>query len=187
MLNQGYGVRALQYRPNSIAIHPWGHESGGALGRFSGSSASATWPTSNLAISYPFQIARPFTAVAMFLYNGAAVSGNFDIGIYDDGAGTTTLNKIVSMGSTAQSGTNDFQFANITDTTLSPGRYYAVLCFDNTTATVFTKSSGNVGVTSAAGWAQTANGAVTLGSTLTIAKRAAAGMPFFGLSAKASF
>jgi hypothetical protein len=55
----------------------------------------------------------------MLVLNGATASGNMDVGIYDY-AGT----RLVSSGSTAQSGTSAFQDFDITDTLLGPGIFY---------------------------------------------------------------
>jgi hypothetical protein len=93
-------------------------------------AASATWPTANKAIFVPFILARSFTVVQIGFFNGSAVSGNVDVGIYDE-AGT----RLVSSGSTAQSGTDAVQAFNTTDITLGPGRYYMAAAMDNTTGT----------------------------------------------------
>lgn len=92
--------------------------------------ASNTWPSANIAYFIPFVVYQPFIAVMMSIYNGVAVSGNVDVGIYDDQG-----NKIVSKGSTAQAGTSSIQKFDITDTTLRPGAYFMACVLDNTTGT----------------------------------------------------
>ena len=92
----------------------------------------AAYPTANTAIYIPFRTAVPLIATAMYIHNGATVSGNFDLGIYtDDGT------RLVSSGSTAQSGISTLQVVDITDTLLGSGLvFYMAVSFDNTTATV---------------------------------------------------
>lgn len=97
-----------------------------------GAPASATYPTANLAILIPFNLPRDATIVKLWANNGATLSGNIDVGIYDD-----AFAKIVSIGSTVQAGTaNQLQEFDITDTTMIAGRYYLVVALDNTTATL---------------------------------------------------
>lgn len=176
------------YRPPSICITPMSHEADGMRCKqiLSGGFGSTVWPTSNLAILFPFVLSQPVTTAKMFVCNGSVASGNFDVGIYDDGAGTSTVNKIVTSGSTAQSGTSAPQSVTITSTNLLPGRYYAALCFDNTTATVLAKVPLQASFAAVCGYAQVANGAVTLGSTLSLAAMTTVYVPLFGISQKAT-
>ena len=46
--------------------------------------ASATFPSANRAILVPFVVTEDCTVVKLWAYNGAAVSGNIDLGIYDE-------------------------------------------------------------------------------------------------------
>lgn len=91
---------------------------------------SGAWWSASAGIFVPIVMQRPFVVVQLWVVNGGAVSGNFDIGVYDYG-----LAKKVSQ-SAAQAGTNVKQLVNCTDTSLPPGRYYLGLAFDNTTAQV---------------------------------------------------
>lgn len=118
---------------NSIAISTYSRESlGVALKGLSVTvSASAVWPASNLAVFVPFTVYETITVVKLSILNGSAVSGNVDVGIYDAGGA-----RLVSSGSTAQSGASAIQTFDITDTVLSPGLYYLALAIDNTTATI---------------------------------------------------
>lgn len=108
-------------------------DSGGGLARAMGLSltASTAWPSANLAIYVPVPVYRLVTIAKMAVNNGTAVSGNIDVGIYD-----ATWNRLVSSGSTAQSGTSAIQIFDITDTTLNPGLYYIGVALDNTTGTL---------------------------------------------------
>lgn len=83
-----------------------------------GYPSASTWPSANRAYYIPFRLNRTITVKRLFALNGTA-SGNFDIGIYDE-FGT----RIVSTGSTAQTGNNLCQSVDITDTQVGPGRFY---------------------------------------------------------------
>lgn len=94
--------------------------------------ASAVYPAANDALFFPFFLVEPIRVKRLFVVNGATVSGNIDVGIYD-AVGT----RIISAGSTAQSGTSALQLFDVTDTIFSPGRYYWAVAMDNTTGTLF--------------------------------------------------
>ena len=102
---------------------------GGFFNAAGGNLASATFSAANKAIFMPFPVFSPITIVKLFVINGTTVSGNIDVGIY-----TANVLKIVSSGSTAQSGTSAVQEFNITDTLLNPGFYYLAVAMDNGTA-----------------------------------------------------
>jgi hypothetical protein len=94
------------------------------------SSATGTFPATNDALFVPIVLDRPALVTRMFTCNGNSAGNNVDVGIYTaDGA------RIVSKGSTAQSGTTTLQFFDITDTYLSPGRYFMAVAADGTSAT----------------------------------------------------
>lgn len=94
---------------------------------------STAWGSANRAVFYPFMLPGPGTALKMFVMNGATINGNVDVGIYD-AAG----NRLVSAGSTAQSGANALQVFDITDTELAAGvNYYMALASSSSTATFF--------------------------------------------------
>lgn len=120
-------------RVNSLLISPGAPEAlGNELNGLGATTASGTWPVANKAIFVPFEVFEPITIVKLFVENGTAVSGNIDVGIYDF-KGT----RLVSSGSTAQSGTSAIQEFDITDTLLLPGLYYLACVLDNTTGTLF--------------------------------------------------
>lgn len=122
------------------AITPWSFESLGAtIAAFADPAPATTaWSQANQALFVPFSIPFTKTAKKMFLFNGSAVSGNVDVGIYND-AGT----RLVSAGSTAQAGTSAIQEFDITDTAL-PGSQllYMAVVLDNTTGAVNSRSGG---------------------------------------------
>jgi hypothetical protein len=98
-----------------------------AYGAVSGGTA---WPTANLAIFIPVEIPYPYPLRYMAWLNGATVSGNADIGLYDSEG-----NRLVSSGSVAQASANAIQVQTLTTTLLKVGLYYMALAVDNTTAT----------------------------------------------------
>ncbi len=105
---------------------------------FTPGSASATaWPTANKGIFVPLRVSQTVTAVKMWVYNGGAVSGNLDMGIYDE-----SYARLVSLGPTAQSGTNIIQEFDIADTVLSPGRYYMALVSSSASSQVMGRLAG---------------------------------------------
>lgn len=147
-----------------------------APGTTGGAAASATWPTANLAIFIPFTLSAPYTVTQMFLWNGATATGNFDLGIYDH-VGT----KLVSAGSTAQSGTSVIQVVNVTDTQLGPGLFYMALAMDGTSGTVARTAPARTAFCKILGMAQMAS-AFPLPTTATYATVANSFIPFFGFT-----
>lgn len=101
-------------------------------------SASAAWPSANLAIFIPVPVYQPVTIAKMSVLNGSAVSGNIDVGIYD-----RSWKRLVRAGSTAQSGTSSIQIFDITDTFLNKGLYFLGVALDNTTGTLAGYSFNN--------------------------------------------
>lgn len=97
-----------------------------------GVSASAVG-ASNRAHFVPIALPAPVRAKRLFWLNGSSVSGNADIAIYSH-AGS----RIVSAGTTAQSGASVLQFIDIADTELPAGNYYLALSADNNTGTFAT-------------------------------------------------
>ena len=114
----------------------------------------------------------------MFTLNGATAGNNVDVGIYT-GDGT----RLISMGSTAQSGTNAIQTYNITDTALGAGLYRLGIAMDGTTGTLFRQNS-NALFENPAGIQQQAS-AFALPATLTGAAAASSYQPVFGLTRQA--
>lgn len=94
-------------------------------------ASSTTWPAANRALFVPFRLVEPFLIRQMFHHNGATVSGNIDVGIYD-AKGT----RLISSGSTAQAGTSVLQIFNVTDTWLGSGLFYFAAAMDNGTGTL---------------------------------------------------
>jgi hypothetical protein len=109
----------------------------------------------------PFTVPEPCTVYKMGWGNGAAVAGNLDAGIYKpDGT------RLVSTGSTAQSGTTTLQVVDVADTFLDRGTYY--LCLDSDTSGATQKV---MAVLPAAGIAQ-ALGLLQMSAALDLATNA---------------
>lgn len=161
-----------QYLPG---INTFQGDFGTTLGAISGGStpASAAFPAANDALLVPFYLHHSVLVKRLYSINGATASGNIDLGIYSqDGA------RIVSIGSTAQSGTTTIQFFDITDTFLSPGRYYIAVAMDNTTGTLF-RSNISVARLQALGMAKQAT-AFALPTSITFATVTALYLPLIG-------
>jgi hypothetical protein len=121
-------------------------------------AATAAWPTANLAVYVPVRIPTACVVKKLALSNGSAVTGNFDIGIYN-AAGS----RLVSTGSTAQSGTATEQVVGVTDTALSAGLYYFAACHSSTGSVMAV--SPVAPIAAAHGVLTEAVGAVTLPAT----------------------
>ncbi len=166
-------------RPSSFNIGPWSPDAIGPQIGFYGAwttFGSATWPSANLAIGYPFMLTEPRTVLQMWVFNGSAVSGNVDAGIY-----TAAGAKLVSKGSTAQATTSDLQLLDVTDTLLPANQIlYAWMALDNTTGTT-TRLAGGVSLaqTGGTGVMQMAT-AFPLPSTITGAAIGSNYIPAFG-------
>lgn len=150
---------------NAISIGSWSLESLGIdLRSHSGTWATSNaWGTNNLALYIPVEIYYPVTIVKMSINNGSTVNGNIDLGIYDVGGA-----KLVSKGSTAQSGTSAIQTLDITDTLLLPGLYYMGVAFSSTTGTCAGWNGLNTQIMQQAGIYQQASG-FALPATATFA------------------
>lgn len=99
---------------------------------------STAWTLANRAIFVPFTLNAPFLVQKLWWANGASVAGNMDCGIYsNDGT------KLVSTGSTAQSGTSVVQSVSLgTPLLLMPGvPMYFALAASSTSATVVQNAS----------------------------------------------
>lgn len=118
--------------PQIIGSHGLNTPYGSLFAFTSLTKASAIWPTANRAMFIPFEVESPLIAYSISIFNGNTVSGNIDVGIHD----ARTLVRLVSSGSTAQSGIATLQNFNIADTLLNPGLYYMSMVFDNIVATM---------------------------------------------------
>lgn len=99
--------------------------------------ASAVWTTTRRVIYTPINMPSAFTAEGFMWWNGTAVSGNVDCGLFSSVDGLPA-DKLASTGSTAQSGTSSWQFtAAASPVALPAGQYFLALMLDNTTGRIF--------------------------------------------------
>lgn len=132
---------------------------------------SATYTSANRAHFQWFRVPEICVVKQLWVANGATASGNIDVGIY-----TPDGTRLVSSGSTAQSGTSTLQVFDVTDTTLAPGYYYIAVAMDNTTGTIrrnnlstqASKFAGSAVMASAFPLPATATLATALGSAWVI-------------------
>lgn len=160
----------------TLVVSPWTREQGAAPLAVA-SLASAAWPSANLALYMPFSVSRPTLFVKLFCINGATATGNVDMGIYD-WAGT----RLVSIGSTAQSGTAATQEFNITDTLIGPGRFYLAIAMDGTSGTLYRLQS-TLQANREGGWLQEAS-AFPLPANATFASNTTNYQPAIGATTR---
>ena len=94
-------------------------------------AGSSAWGTANLIGYYPFLCITPFLVQRVFWGNGATVSGNVDVGVYNtDGV------LLLNAGSTAQATINVAQSVALgTPYLLTPDLYYFGVAASSATAT----------------------------------------------------
>lgn len=166
--------------PTITSFHPE------ALGEFfqainfftnSGFMASRTWQAANTAVFVPFRVEEPVTILKLWTMNGSTATGNVDIGVYDE-----VGRRLISAGSTAQSGTNVLQQFDVTDTLIGPGNFYLALVASSTATTFFgyPYSADRAAAQHTAGMRQMAS-ALPLPATATFAVNGS-GFPLFGAS-----
>lgn len=164
--------------PPLVNISSWSPES---LNLASNSNfASGAFPSANRALFIPFLLFQTTTFINMFSINGSTASGNIDLGIYDP-SGT----KIVSTGTTAQTGTSTAQVISISPTELAPGQYYMAVALDNGTGTLFRITTGDASTKLQAitGIAQMAS-AFVLPASATLTNAASDYIPLIGLTTR---
>jgi hypothetical protein len=157
----------------------WSTVSGEGVGSFlAGTGATWSgvnvWPVANKAVYIPFVCNEAVTVTQLFNINGNVVSGNIDVGIY-----TAAGSKVITSGSTTQSGTDVVQVYNIADTALAVGRYYFALALDNTSGRNNGMAALNVHRTNAMGCLQQTS-AFPLPSSATFAAYSEVFVPVVG-------
>jgi hypothetical protein len=166
----------------TLNIHPWSWNSLGAkiLASADDSISDVTdvlYPQANMAIYIPFFLQHPMVFDRLFSENGDVVSGNIDVGIYDAGK-----RRIVSAGSTVQTGTAGTQLFDVGSFTLGPGLYFMATALDNITGKfmALTFTSG-LGVYKSLGIYQQSS-AFPLPATATFATPTQNYLPLIGLT-----
>lgn len=140
------------------------------------SLASAVWPSANRAIFIPFEVEHPYLVTQMYTFNGTAAAGNIDLGVYsEDGT------RIVSTGSTAQSGTTTYQIVDVTDTMIGRGCFYMALALSSASGTNSRFTSATT-ITGLASGMMIQDTAFALPATATFAATTSTYFPVFGLT-----
>lgn len=169
--------------PAPVVITPWSWVSIGTelAAAAVAAPATAVYPSSLRVYYVPFRISQQCTVLKMFTENGAAVSGNLDVGIYNETAAGMPGTKVVTMGSTAHAGLNQKQELDIADQVLNPGRYYMAIVVDNTTGAFISVSTLLGSIARAGGIMQETLGAMPLPATATPVAISGSYLPLFGL------
>lgn len=131
-----------------------------------GVSANLAWPSANKPCAVPFRVFTGMTVYQLGWRNGSGtMTDSFDIGIYD-----ANWNRKVSGGGTARSGPSLIQWVDVTDTFLSPAKYYLVGSNNGTTTSNAISIDGagtSVGMLAALGCQDSATNAYPLPDPLT--------------------
>lgn len=160
---------------STITMHPWL-----TLALCDNTSASAVWPTADLAMYIPFALHAPAIVKELWWYNGASVSGTVDAAVYNEDG----TQRLFSAGAPSQAGTSAPQAVDITDTLLLPGRYWMGLVLGNTTGT-FVRLTGVTNIPAAQkffGMQQQALGSTAMPSSTTFAAASNNYIPIMGLN-----
>jgi len=124
-----YGAGAREASLLSV-FHDW---SGAAIELHSHAQTltgdAGTYSTADRALYVPMKIPHTINVNKVWWTNGSAVAGNIDVGVF-----TTGGTRMVSSGSTAQSGTNAVQSVDVTDTLLTRGLYFFAISCSSTSS-----------------------------------------------------
>lgn len=137
-------------------------------------SVAGTWASANLALYIPILVRTPVTIYQLAWANGATLGSNVDVGVYDGSSKT----RLVSTGSTAQSGSSALQAVDVADTPVPPGLHYLAMAMDTNTPGQVNRANLTTGIGGRlSGIAQQAL-AFPLPSTATFATYAQSLVPF---------
>lgn len=133
------------------------------------SSTSAALGT-GVVFMLPFTMPAPYLIRSFWWANGSTVNGNMDMGIYSWNAFGTTCQKLVSVGSTAQTGTSTLQIATPSSPyLLDRGSYYLAITNSGATGTTWGSTfAASTAATSMMPFITVTSGGMT--SSVTIAK-----------------
>lgn len=147
-------------------------------------ATAAVWPAANRALAFPFYAPANMTLVDAWVWNGATVANNIDIGIYD-----SAFVRVVSTGSVAMAGASAIQVVALADTKLYGGKnYWMAMNSDSATATFMRDTlSGSTTNAARCGCWQQANASVVLPDPATPANFASSYCPFFGFTTETSW
>ena len=170
-----------------VTIHPWSMEAIGpdltASGLYYSACASAAWQIANAAFLVPFTLTKQYTATTGFWYNGATVTYNVDVGVYD-----ISGNMLCHTGSVVSSGTSVLQTAALTaSTSFGPGNFYLAITASDTSMTFFALAAASVTMLRAYGcvYIPASDLPLATGKTLT-AMATFTRIPIFGISSRST-
>lgn len=171
MLNMPYSPRAYSTMRVISSIGQWS-----AVLATGQNPSSAVFPTAKKVLYCPIRLMQPVLVQQLYINNGAAVSGNVEVGLYSyDGK------KIVSSGSAAQSGVGVPQLFNITDTQIGAGVFYIAVSLDNTTGAFSRISLVSLPVAVCLDYATETTGSFGLPATATFSATVDLYIPDIGL------
>lgn len=179
VLTGGQPYTIARQTPGTISIGD-PESLGWELRNWAPATAVTAWTVGSLAIFIPFRVAARTTVAQLWVFNGGTASGNLDLGFYD-----TAGNRLVSKGSTAQSGTSIIQVLDVTDTIIEAGNYFLGVVLDNTTGTVRNWTQPTTDAFRSMNVYQMA-AAFPLPSTATFATMTQSILPFVGLTQAAA-
>lgn len=168
-------------RTTSLLLGPVSQYSIGAELGVTSAPASAAWPTNNLAYMVPLYLPKTDFLQNFWVWNGASVSGNVNIGLYR----MSDLTRIGSSGSTAQASTNVIQVLAVTDVLVPAGSYYMGCGFSSTSGTVFRVQHGGGPTLASAGvglWATGGLANMDGTASITTVSGGSSFLPLFGVS-----
>lgn len=169
-------------RPNPLPLHitsigRWNAFAAIASFQLSANFANSAWPAANRAVYVPVALHARFTVARFMVCNAGAVAGDLDIGLYNF-AGS----RLISTGTTAQSGTNAVQYVDVTNQSFPAGNYWLALVLGDTGGRVSTSTTGAGGFEPFWGATLENLGSTVLPATMTPAVRAVGTLPCFGFT-----
>jgi hypothetical protein len=140
--------------------------------------------SANRAIYHPIVIVTTYVARRVWWVNGESATGGatIEVGIYRDAGGAPGV-KVIS-GSAVQSSATTVQFVNVTDTALTPDRYWLAIMASSGTDTTLFRSASSIIVDAAMRYQQ--DSANPLPGTATPVESTANGIYLFGFATTAS-
>ena len=140
------------------------------------SFSSSSWPLADRIIYCRLFIPEDFTVLRVWWTNAGTVTGNVNVGLY-----TIAGTKLWELGSTAASGTNQIQYADMADQAHSAGEYFLAIQ-KSTTGSLYAKTTVGLNVVGMNGALRTEDAAsFALPATATFAMPASAWTPLCGL------
>lgn len=150
-------------------------DSSGQVCNMGNGTTGTAYPLANLGLFVPFSVPLR-TLVREGYVSIGATSGNFDIGVYNEG-GT----RLTSAGATASGSTSPTNTTTMTDLLLDPETTY-YMAFSASSNTITPVAGTNVAGLYEAQGVLEATSAYPLPSTVTYAKTTRAYLPVFGLN-----